>query len=622
MSRGNKLLVFVIYCLLLQKTYLSSISSNIGKDYFRINDIYSSNKLASIEFKEREKFYNKILNKWKLSSYFNIKTDEATYDIWVELKKALDKDNGFNVNWSYFISSCDFTPFKEKIGEHIYKYIEKNPEANNGILINLLILSYQILYYRHADPTRITQFYEKYYFKSQNYNREVYQFTKPKNVKKYLQSIIPNFSFIKSSTLFFSEEDLILSEELGIDTILPRQVNSLFDFVVNELTKQNNEFKSKSKEERKMNEREYDLNIKVNEEILKYASNKHDFKVVLSYLLKSIHTLPFEFYRKRFQEDEKRAYDQFYENFGTYGEFCFYIGPVVDLMKPNLNINIKDLNENLTWEVEFTSFTKVNLYPNQEQRKGEILKFSYAIPLTNERLLLEFHPEYIYNQLINPLKLFRTSSSINANHEGNKFESSIISMKIKKTDFSLNQYKFCMMINCGEGGTVSKFLKDSTTDNTELTHLLNIKPKEINLELYNLLRIFELDEYISTTPVDTKLFIDKVTQGGDISEPEDTLAYMRYLETLLNNDTSSKHDYFTIISNYYKASSLQKGMEGYTNSLSEKIFSEINGKQLIYLHGLAKKFILYNQISLTIDKLNKKIMKDMDLAKTKILGRR
>ena len=89
----------------------------------------------------------------------------------------------------------------------------------------------------------------------------------------------------------------------------------------------------------------------------------------------------------------------------------------------------------------------------------------------------------------------------------------------------------------------------------------------------------------------------------------------------LPNDSKTV-DYMSLILDYHKISSLQKGMEGFTNSLSDKIFSEIGSKQLLLLHGLSRKFILYNQIDYIIEKLNESINKDFELTKLRLVSRK
>jgi hypothetical protein len=78
----------------------------------------------------------------------------------------------------------------------------------------------------------------------------------------------------------------------------------------------------------------------------------------------------------------------------------------------------------------------------------------------------------------------------------------------------------------------------------------------------------------------------------------------------------------SLILDYHKISSLQKGMEGFTNALSDKIFSEIGAKQILLLHGLSRKFILYSQIDSVIEKLNESINKDFEISKLRIVSRK
>ena len=619
MKSFNLLIIILVIDLCL----CSNISSNIGKDYFRLNDKLSSANLAKKEFEDRVKFYNKIIKKWKIDKLVSLETDLLTYDIYLKNKKEINEREGLKLNWKYFISSCDFTPFKERIGEHIYNYLNLHPEANNEVFINMIILTYQILYYRLADSSKITQHYEKYFFKSQNYNKNVFQFTKPKGASKYYKLYLPTYSTIKSNSLFLNEEDLKIINNFGVDLNFPTQVENLFNFVEKSLQKEFNDFKLKSFEQSKLSERDYNLQVSVNDELYKFISNKHQFKVILSYVLRSVHSVPIDFYRKRFQGDEKKAYDKYYDSFGSFTKTCYYTGPIVDLFKPELNIDLKKQTENIAWEVEFTSFYEANFYSNIPQLPKEITRFSYIIPISNERLLLEFHPEYIYNQLLNPITTVKNPhSSINAYHSSNIHNSFTITYDIHKKDFSMNQYKFCMMINCGEGGLVKSFLKDTDTkEDVKYDHEISIYPSKLNLEFYNLMRIKEYDDYISTTPIENEAFIDKITTGQSVTEPEDTLAYMRYFEELLINDSKTV-DYMSLILDYHKISSLQKGMEGFTNSLSDKIFSEIGSKQLLLLHGLSRKFILYNQIDYIIEKLNESINKDFELTKLRLVSRK
>lgn len=641
----------------------SSISQQIGKDYFRINHFSSSSKLALKEFQSRIKFYEEIIKKWKNEKILELSKDDKTYNIKLLLKKDISNVDSVKVNWKYFITTCDFTPFKEKYFEKIIEYIKLNPEANNDLFNNIILLTYQVLYYRKAEPSLITQFYEKNLFKSQTYNKKVFQFTKSKGANKYFSEIIPFFSSLKVSSLFYSSSDIQFLESIGIDVNFPKQVDGIYKYVKNSFleevkqaekeieeyltSKQHDDLKKTEEKDMKL----YDLNLKkkVLNEVLTIISSEIDYKTILSYIIKSIQIIPYDFYYQRFQQEEKTSYDFYINTFGSHGKLCYYIGPLIDIMTPDLNMDLKDNDKNHNIELEFTSFNDVNLYFSQVQKKDSPLKFTYPLPLSYERLIFEFNPNLIFQQILNPVltfplststssssssssssNLMRTSyeNSINIESDSNKHENILIKIYIRKTDFSLNQYKFCVMINCGENGLVSKFLqsKTSTSDESEedleYEHILNINTTQVNIELYNLLRIYELDDFISTTPLNTKEFTEKTLKGEAIHQPEDGYAYVKYLELLLENDSNEKYDYSELIIDYYKSSSLQKGMEGFANSLSEKIFSEIGNMQVMLLAGLQRKFVLYSQIELIMNRIGSRVEEEIKNVKGLILNRK
>lgn len=653
-------IIVIITTIILFNSPISSskISQQIGKDYFRINHFSSSSKLASKEFQNRVKFYEEIIKKWKNEKILELSKDDKTYNIKLLLKKVISNADPVKVNWKYFVTTCDFTPFKEKYFEKIIEYMKLNPEANNDLFNNILLLTYQVLYYRKAEPSIITQFYEKNLFKSQTYNKKVFQFTKSKGAKKYISEIVPFYSSLKISSLFYSPSDIEFLESIGIDVNFPRQVDGIYKYIKNSFLEEVNQAEKEIEEYLTSNQHDdlkktegkdvklYDLNLKkkVLNEVLTIISSEIDYKTILSYIIKSIQIIPYDFYYQRFQQEEKSSYDFYIKTFGSHGKLCYYIGPLIDIMTPDLNMDLKDNDKNHNIELEFTSFNDVNLYSSQVQKKDGPFKFTYPLPLSYERLIFEFNPNLIFHQILNPvlplpqsnsassssssssnLTIISYENSINIESDSNKHENTLIKIYIRKTDFSLNQYKFCAMINCGENGLVSKFLQSKTStseEELEYEHVLNINTSQVNIELYNLLRIYELDDFISTTPLNTKEFIENTLKGEAIHQPEDGYAYVKYLELLLDNDSNEKYDYSELIIDYYKASSLQKGMEGFANSLSEKIFSEIGNMQVMLLAGLQRKFVLYSQIELIMNRVESRVEEEIKNVKGLVLNRK
>ena len=640
----------ILVALFLISLLISKISNNKNiaksKDFFKLNDNYSSASLAEKEFNNRKNFYNFILKEWKLENKLKLLIDNENYILELKLKKNknLTNNSSINLNWEYFITSCDFTPFKEKIGQYVVEYSQKNPTINNTRLINLIILTYQILYYRLSDSKKITQFYEKYFFKSLSYNKNVFNFEKTNiNIKKYYKEVIPRYSYLKNGILFFSDEDLKLAKKLQIDTVLAEQINKLFNYVTSEFKKEIDNFKEEyiSTNKNNIKEKDFKLQNEVNNNIYTFISNEYEFKSVLSYLLKSVNSVSFDFYKERFQGKEKEAYELYVKTFGKFSNDCYYIGPLVDLFKPNLNDSIENNNINYDLDVEFTGFYTANLYSKKEQKEGNVLKFSYNMPFSNERFLLEFHPEYLTQHIINPHKYHAqlnnkdTDSTIADFYEINYNDYTTFNFSIFLDEFTENQIKLCLIINCGEKGLVAKHISEINkkskivNDNKDKNNISNNKyyilkedlsfehsislfTNKFNYEFYNLLRVYEYDSYVShNIEYNNDELFELFSDNKEIHRESDLAALFKYFYVIFDEE-SRENSYLDMLLDYYELSSMQKGLEGFNNSLSDKLFYDIGSKTTIYLHAIARKYTLYNNMIMALNKIEEEITKDIN----------
>lgn len=609
----------LVFCLAICIVVFQVKSSNT-KDYFKFNS-NSSKSIALAEFQERLKFYKSLISKWGIGKQVELIFDQDILDITLKVKGEISDNKGLPVNWKYFLSTCDFTPFKEKVGEPIMMFIQQNPNLKNDLFINIIILTYQVLYYRMPEKNRIAHYYEKYFFKSAKYNTKVYQLTKKNNVKKYFSIIIPSHSNLKLHSIFFNEKELELAKKLGLDVNLNAWTNEIFDYVKAYFAAELDSFRESNKNN--LNSPDFLLQDGVNEAIYEFVSNKLDFKNVISYLLRSVHQMPIGFYKQRFQGEQEVAYSNYINQFGSASENCLYFGPILDLFEPSLTDNkLKD--DIITLDIEFTSFNKVNIYSSKPQQIGKPLKFSYPITLPNDRLLLEFRPDYLVSQIIRPIDYHEyNGSSINLRHELNTNDSVSVSFPVQKLDFSENQYKLCLLISCGEDSLVVRFLKDkSITDPlVRYDHEVTISPNKLNLQFYNLLRIYELDDYISTKTVNNDKLYDQFTLHEPISEVEDAKAYFSYFQVLLKADQDNQ-SYMSILKDYFKTSSLQYGLEGFTNQLSDKLFNDLGLNQSVLLIGLSRKHVLYSHINLTLQYCNEQLETDLKNIRNLIVNRK
>lgn len=640
-------------------------------EVFKINNPNTSLNEAIIEHNERVSFYHSKIKKWKNSDIVELIHNPETLEIALKAKKELGTTSGIKLKWQYFLNTCDFYPFKELLGEYLMEYLEKHPEINNDVFLNTIFLTYQVLYYKNASANSISDSAEKYYkhiwFNKKNTEKEknnnnnnnkkednkinnlVFRMKLPKNVEFYYKTIIPKNGF-KAGTWYFNEKEKILAKSLGMDLSAIESLNNIFNHIKDKINidflafKKNPEYffinkynldKSKSKP---LNKNDIEIHSKVIDAVKFFTSNKEDFYNSFTFIVRTLQSTPLEFYGGRYQGKDKEDFEFYIKQVGLLSKNCLFIGPLVDIFDLHIHEN-KKLKDVITTDLEFTSFNDANMYFSTQIAENSLVRISYNFTLPNEKLFLEFRPDYLFTKRLNPVfeGLIRNSNMKNIEknenendyknlknsilpYVHNKLDFISINTQISKRDFSLNQYKLCKLISCGGSEVISDYLDDSSIPASKiLDYQFHISSEYINYDLYNLMRVYQMDDFISTVPIsDMEGFREKFIQNKRISFIEDVKALASYLETILLFDKKTKN-YSFLIQDYLKVSSSLTSLEGFGNAVAEKLMSEYGNNLFIMKVALNNKSVLYKHYLAVLDKLNTEIKHDLNSIKKEML---
>lgn len=600
------------------------------QDLFKINNPNSSKVDALLEHNTRVSFYENKIKSWDNQNIIELIQNNETLEIALKAKKDLDFNNGIKLKYKYFLNTCDFVPFKEVIGEYLMELLQKQPELNNETFLNNVFLTYQILYYRNASPLAAENYYKLIWFKNQSshINKKVFKMKLHKKVEYYFTNIIPKHNF-KAGAWFFSSQEEQYAKDFGLDLNSAKSIKMIIEHINKRLLEDQQLF---DKDPSYFFINKYNLDktkavplkkeeIKVHRDaltaVIKFATNKKDFYDVFSFIIKTMLNTSMDFYSLRYQNDDKTDYEFYLKQVGQFSNKCHFIGPLADIFDLEIVKNPK-LTDVISTDLEFTSFNDVNLYFNSKIVKDSFVRVSYNFTIPNEQMLLDFRSELYYND-----RLIQSDYNINSNKNNtdiskqrntvlqlldNPLDFFTFPLQLTKKQFSVNQYKLCKLISCGGSNDLTSILEnDQIQNNKALEFPFLMISHQLNSHLFNLLRIFELDDYISTIPIsDMESFRDKFIYNKKVSHVEDIKALTKYFELLFSFDKKSKN-YSFIIQDYIKMKNSLLSLEGFGNALSEKLYFELGNNVFILKNALNNKALLYSQYEVVLDKIKEEI---------------
>jgi hypothetical protein len=493
-------------------------------------------------------------------------------------------------------------------------------------------------------------------------NKQVFRMKLPKNVESYYKNILPKKSF-KGGSWFFTDKEKVLSKSLGIDLSAVESLNNIFLHIKNKINDDSRDFKSnpeyffinkykldKSKS-KPLNKSEIVIHSNVIESVKLFTSNREDFYNSFTFIVRTLQSTPIDFYGGRYQGKDKDDYEYYIRQVGLLSKNCLFVGPLVDLLDLHLHES-KKLGDAITSDLEFTSFNDVNMYFSSKIEKNSIVRISYNFTLPNEKLLLEFRPELLFTKRLNPafdglirkannnsdekiksnnnkIENFDNFNDFKKNYDSknsilpilsNKLDYMSINIPISKKDFSLNQYKLCKLISCGGSDVISEYLDDSKIPSSKiLDYQFNISPYEINHDLYNLMRVYQMDDFISTIPIDDmEAFRNKFTLNKKVRFDEDVRALANYLDAVLLFDKKTK-SYSYLLQDYLKVSSSLTSLEGFGNAVAEKLIGEYGNNGYIFKVALNNKSILYRHYLSLLEKIKLEVNDDLVKIKKEML---
>lgn len=204
---GNLKILFIIYALL-----------------FSI--IYSIDSTSQNELTRLSSYYSELGKHLGMTGRFKVKVDNS--QLYLEAMNNFEaKSPVLAMHRSLFLSSCDFFPFKEVV---LRAFVDIRKETGMDIkqLTMIFTLTYNILYYKIGDRTKARNYYKKFWDDDMLHRDSYIKFDVKEEVKDYLRNL-PKKSI--NSILKYSEEEIKLVKDLGLDMSFYSNINAIYDYI-------------------------------------------------------------------------------------------------------------------------------------------------------------------------------------------------------------------------------------------------------------------------------------------------------------------------------------------------------------------------------------------------------
>lgn len=585
-------------------------------------------------------FYKNKIEQWGNSKNIELVENKKTFEIYLRTKIDFHSNTALKLKWKYFLNTCDFFPFKEVIGEYLMTIISDNPEMNNELFINSLLLTYEILYYLNPSPEIVQKYYNLIWFKDKPINNHVFKIKLHKKIEFYYREIISK-NRLKSGIYTLNDNEKKLAEELNIEVLTLTLLEKVFSGISDSVKKDKMLF-SKDKNSFYINkynldkdkvkpllDKDLETHKGIFDALDKFVNDKTQFFTIFAYVLKSHQLTPLNFYSGRYQLEDKKDWEFYLSKIGQLYNNCMYVGPLIDLFDLRLKESRNEKEIDFPTELEFTSFNDCNLYLSKKVEKDKFMFNYFNYTISNEKLLLEFRPSLLNNlRLSHSVSNFYTDkfkfdkiNTLNTHMNIIKNENDYINIPIliKKKWFSSNQFKLCKMISCGGDNFIVKYLDDETSKK-EITISSEIFKNYTNYDLYNLMRVLEYDDYISTFVIeDMEKFTDNFKHNKRISFFEDTRSWVRLFQYLMNYDKNSK-SYTKLLEDYIEISYYLGQNVDFIKRLDSSFLAEYGNYYYLLQVALDKKFILFSNMEMVLKNIKEEIEISNKTLKKEILS--